>query len=368
MSLYVAAILLQKGTAPDWVQVAKVGIWKGYRTSSGLKTITITSAHLKKAVENFDAAAGDRRVIDYEHASLEKAPRGEKNPAAGWVVALETRSNDEELWAKCEWTPTAATEISESQYRYVSPVIFWVWVDPQTGKDIGTFFHSLALTNTPFFEELPGLAASMETGTMSNINLLVALAMLLGLKQDADENTVIASVRDLTEGRQTLAATLGLPLNSTSQVIGDRLRDQARASEVGRVVLNELKAKDDESAEAVIARLRPELAHAGYVPASEVTELKARVAKDQAAALVASALAEGRITPAQQDWLRSYAESDFAAASAWTKVAPKVFGPADRDRKGPTNVGDKTTLTAEEEAIRANLGLSKEDFLKGREA
>jgi phage I-like protein len=129
--------------------VGVVGSWEGHPSGA----FKLTAIDLQKMVENFDALARDI-VVDYEHRTL----YGEEAPAAGWVKKLEVQ--DEKLCATIEWTEKAKGYIVNGEYRYLSPVFSFYSVDAKSGAPIGVTLHSIALTNSPFLDELGEVVAN----------------------------------------------------------------------------------------------------------------------------------------------------------------------------------------------------------------
>jgi phage I-like protein len=56
----------------------------------------------------------------------------------------------------------AKKQIADKEFKYISPVLNRSTKNAETGVDIGWSLHSVALTNTPFFEELGEISAQKE--------------------------------------------------------------------------------------------------------------------------------------------------------------------------------------------------------------
>jgi phage I-like protein len=141
-----------------------VGEWQGHSAGA----FTLDERALKQIVLNFDAAGLDVPV-DYEHQSL----YGVEAPAAGWIKHPGgLKVEGETLLARIEWTPRAKERIKAGEYRYLSPTLVSHATDPKSGEDVGWALHSVAMTNTPFFNELPPIAARQTPadGRRSNTN------------------------------------------------------------------------------------------------------------------------------------------------------------------------------------------------------
>ncbi|MFV0481340.1 MAG: phage protease [Campylobacteraceae bacterium] len=130
--------------------VGVVGEWKGYDDFGGFK---LTEADLLKMVENFNALKRDV-VVDYEHKTLS----GDESPAAGWIKSLIVENG--ELKAGIAWTDRAKELIEKGEYKYLSPVFVFNSRDKDTGAYVGVTLHSVALTNSPFLDELGEVKAN----------------------------------------------------------------------------------------------------------------------------------------------------------------------------------------------------------------
>ena len=140
-------------TEGDWNVIAVTGEWKGHRAGP----FKLTVDDLNTIVSNFKNSKANEIVVDYEHMSL----YGSQAEAAGWIKELKVEG--EELKAKIEWLADAKEQIKSKKYKYISPVLDPHTVDQVSGGDIGWSLHSCALTNKPFFEELPELIANKNT-------------------------------------------------------------------------------------------------------------------------------------------------------------------------------------------------------------
>ncbi len=131
------------------LKIAVTGEWKGHEKGP----FKLTLQDLQQIKDNFDRMRIDI-VADFEHASLWDS----KAPATGWIKELYIK--DEELWAKVKWLDEALELIQSEKYKYISPVLYQNTIDQVTGDDIGWSLHSVALTNSPFLEELGEIIAN----------------------------------------------------------------------------------------------------------------------------------------------------------------------------------------------------------------
>lgn len=127
-----------------WTPIAIVGSWKGHIAGE----FELTLVDLNQIATNFKNANAQDVVVDFEHQSTE-AVRAE---ATGWIIDLKVE--DDQLLAKINWLDETKELIKSKKYKYLSPVLLRNTLDPISGENIGWTLHSVALTNTPFFQEL----------------------------------------------------------------------------------------------------------------------------------------------------------------------------------------------------------------------
>lgn len=214
-----------------------------------------------------DAARASRRVVDYEHQTIQSARNGQPAPAAGWITGLEWRE-DAGLFARVDWTERAAAMIAAGEYRYLSPVFSY----DATGLvlDIGP----AALTNNPGLDGLTDLAAlSALYIPDQEITPMKELLKALGLAETATEAEALAALKARSDEGATRLATL------TAEV-------------------------------ATLKAAAPDPAK--FVPVDAVTELQAQVAalsatlaKNELDDLVEVGLSDGRLNAALEPWART---------------------------------------------------------------
>lgn len=133
----------QKPTS--WVKIFPIGEWEHPQNGRWV----IDQTFCQQVVDNFSARVqGIDIALDLHH---------ESTAAPGWIIGLEARPDG--VWANVRWTPFGEDLIKGGQYRYVSPEWYWDFVRPSDGQHFANVLTGLALTNTPFFTELPALPA-----------------------------------------------------------------------------------------------------------------------------------------------------------------------------------------------------------------
>ncbi|MBR8463655.1 hypothetical protein KDD93_03585 [Campylobacter sp. faydin G-24] len=149
-------VLKKESVGEELVEIllAVTGEWKGHYAGE----FRIDSADIEKMKLNFDARKIDL-VIDYEHQTL----MGHEAPAAGWVKSMSIKEG--KLYGMVSWTAKAKEYIKNGEYRYLSPVFNFGARDKKSGAWIGCEIESVALTNTPFLDELDEVIANKNLNT-----------------------------------------------------------------------------------------------------------------------------------------------------------------------------------------------------------
>jgi len=295
-----AELVVVDGKAQDWVQLFEVGVWKGHPQAQ----IEITPKMLEEFKANFESDGSDL-VVQLGHDPSGNAP------AMGWIRrggGLETRAGGRELWARIDWTDDARPAIDAKKYRYVSPSWMPETLDRVTKKPAGARLMHVAVTNTPFFTELPPIRASREgEGAMDKV--IEKLRGLLGLAADANEAAILPKLGALEgelvasrDGRKRLCATLGLGADADGAAI-----------------------------EASVGALKraPAAAPAGadMVPRAHYDAVLKRVEALEATGskgVIEGALKAHKLTAAMVPWAEAYAKSDPEGFAKFLETAPAV--------------------------------------------
>lgn len=273
----------------------------------------------------FDAHDGPL-VIDYEHAT-EFNWDNQPVPAAGWITALEIRNG--EVWAKVEWTEKAEAMIAAKEYRFISPVFYYL---PETFLIIEMV--SAGLTNQPNLKLTalnnargkPSADQPTETSAM-NKEQYIALCRALGLKDDADIASVMAAI-----SANKKAATPDVDA-FVPRADFDAMKERADNAE---------KTIKDEAAKAANAEIE---------------------------ALVDGAIAAGKIEPSSKDYHIAACQQDGGVDKFKAMIGTADVNPlASNSQLDDTNPAAKPgALTDEEKAVCKMAGTSEADFIKARD-
>ena len=297
-------------------------------------------------------------VIDYEHQTLHKEANGQPAPAAGWMHGLrwiEGRG----LFAEVELTQRARDLIEAGEYRYFSPVFEYARA---TGELVRVLMG--ALTNHPAI-------AGMEA-----VNLIAAATAHFAPHPNHPPETTVTLL-------EKLLAAIGLPATTTEDAAIAACTSIKAQADAARTALKLDGTATAETVTAACTSLRTAAANAApdpakYVPISVVEELKTSVtaltaqnAERQVEDLIAPALKDGRLLPAQEAWARDLGKTNVAALSSYLKTAQPIAALAGTQTGGKDPAGggdgkDKHGLTKDELAVAAACGLTPEAYAKGK--
>lgn len=311
---------------PEWVHLLPVGVYKGHTSGE----FELGPAEFAAVLRNFTNGGIDL-VIDFEHQTLNTEWNGQPAPAMGWADQLEVREDG--VWGHVRaWTDRGAAMLRSREYRYLSPVIVWWHEDRHTGQPLGAWLHSAALTNIPFFAG--DLTPVVARSTPSNgLPMRVTMLTLLGLAAKATEPEEQAAVEQLKTDHQALCARLGLP-------------DTTPLATVLRQAATNMVPMAD------------------HLAALGQADRQAQALTDDQ--LVATARADGRLTPAQEPQIRSWLTKDRTAATAWLAAQPRVVPVEPLSR--PTGEGAPGALDPTAASVAKQLGLTAEQMNKARKA
>ena len=285
MRRYSVAALVLDLKAGAQIQILPAGDFRGTDGRPAEVPAWKLDAALAKRVIARAKDRANRLVIDFEHQSLKAETNGQPAPAAGWFKSLEWREGGGLFTTDAEWTARAKQMIDAGEYRYLSPVFRY---DTASGEVLEVLMA--AVTNVPALDGMIELAAAKfdfsDKEQPVNEVLKKALAAL-GLAETASETEVTAAIA-------ALKAQVPDPAKFVPVTAMKDLQDQ-------------------------VATLRTDAANRGI---------------DE---IVAKALADGKLLPAQETWARSLGGKDLAALKEYIASAqpiPALLGTQTHNR-GP---------------------------------
>lgn len=284
-------------------------------------------------------------LIDFEHQTLLSKQNGQPAPAAGWFTALDYRPGTDAkagLWATgVAWTARARAMIAAGEYKFISPVFTY-----DASGCITRLLHA-ALTNDPALDGMAAVAAAYQhtptTEALMMDDLIERLQYLLNLPITTTPEELAAELDKLkamiTADGTAAASFGGLMAHLTA------LADRATAADAQLVALTA-----SHQPTAVVEALK-----------AQVATLTADLSTRQLDALIAPALADGRLLPAQEGWAR---KQSVAALSEYLATTAPIAALTTL-QSGGTPPGDAlTALTAEEQTACRLLGQTEADYAR----
>jgi len=305
------------GQVPEWSELIPAGqvIGRDGRSWNNSRPELILAAF---------AGGGADLPVDLEHSTELKAPQGEPAPAAGWVKELQNRAGA--IWGRIEWNAQGQELVGAQAYRYLSPVIVY---QRDSGLIVG--LSSVGLTNRPNLR-LPAL--NQQQQTEEDIMDLKQLLAALGLPE---------------------TATFAEALNRIAAVKGDLATAMNRAD---NPPLDKFVPRADH--DAVLARANN--------AEQKLSDLEKAGREEKVEAAIQGALKEGKVTPATADYHRAQCRQNggLELFSAYCQAAPTIGDGSGLGGKKQES-GTGTALNAEEKQVCKAMGISEEDFRKGKE-
>lgn len=310
--------LPQNSNAPEWMQLLPVGDVDG-RDGRSWKNPD------PQAVIERTLASGRDVVLDWEHATELKAPKGEPAPAAAWFK--EYKIEDGYIWGKPNYTPNGLESVKNQEQRYISPV--FRFTKDNTIWDI----TSVALTNSNnlYLKALNHQTKTPDEVTPMTPEQLKALLKALGLPEDANFDTAMNHVQQQNEKLQTA------------------LNNQQKTTDLNKFVP---RADHD----AVLLRAK-----------NAEQNLQTIADEEKTAAITAAidgAVAAGKIAPASKEFYTAVCQQEggLDQFKTYLESAPVIADNAGLDGKKPPET--QTAMNAEQQHLNQFFGNSAEDLKK----
>jgi phage I-like protein len=297
------------GAPVERVQLLKLGR-NEMRDGRGAMVVA-DAAHAQKIVEATRRYSGSADIpIDYDHQLVFAAVPGVGGtaPAAGWITPSDLVVEADGIWAAVRWTEEARAKLAAGEYRYLSPV---VERDERTHRVLRLL--CAGLTNSPAIPDLAAVASTQEDSMD-----MTAIAVALGLPETATVEEIVAAIAAMKETAITPAS----------------VAEQVTAA------VAPVKAQLETAAAQVTDLTR------------QLTELRGK----RAEVVVASAVAAGKITPAQRDWWLERAAADLAGTEAYLETAPVILPPGETV-PGSARPGASDEPTAVQVEVARKLGI-----------
>ncbi|MDZ7894993.1 MAG: phage protease [Sphingobium sp.] len=286
--------------APEWVHLCPAG---EIRTRDGRGPYRIVDPAQVIAAS---LQAGEKLVLDDNHATDLAAPEGRAAPARGWIVELQARENG--VWGRVEWTEAGRHMVESREYRGISPVIG----HHKDGRVAAILRASLV--NQPNFL---GLTALHQEESMDFRKWLIEA---LGLDSTADDAAIQAALKAKIGGNAEVEVESALqsalaPIGTALGLSGDVTAATVLA---GVQQLKDVSAKD---ADARVTALQSEV----VTLTTDLKTLRDDGRRKDAAAFVDKAIAAGRVgVKAARDEYISMHMEDAGRAEKLVNAMPIV--------------------------------------------
>lgn len=224
------------------------GQWHGANLAPIGGSIDLDSGILEEMVANWEAAGRPPLPIRKTHRHLDEdvpaKDRLELERAYGFLTDLRVTAAG--LEAKTEWNAAGKAEVDSGAWAFWSPEWQPKHRDRRTGDVKGWWLSGTALTNDPFFNEMPPVAAAAlpaapQGNTMTEEQL--KLRALLGLAPTATDAEVLTAQTKQAAELATLKASTTKPgltkadLDAAIAAHVEPLKASLKASDEARVAL-----------------------------------------------------------------------------------------------------------------------------------
>jgi phage I-like protein len=246
--------------------------WMGFNEHTGI----FDDIAAAQVMANY-ASRGHDLNIDYNHSVMNPWASPDDARAAGWFE-LEVRSDG--LWAvNMRWTPDAQRYIQNREYRYISPV----WDEDENNRVLEVY--NIALCTVPAMLGYEPLVASQHAkgGNMK------ALLAALGMSETQNENDAVARISALSQLETDILAATG--------------------------------AANVEQAQGTLTAWRQAHTQLASVTA-QLENAQAQLVAQERGTLIASALDEGKLTPALKPWAE---KAPLETLKSFLAAAPKFI-------------------------------------------
>ena len=343
------------------IQILPAGLFK---PADGRDMDTATGQWLmdETAFAQLKAAASTRSNdyhFDYEHQTLYSEENGQPAPAAGWFKDFEFVPGEGLYALNVEWTPAAAKNIANKEYRYTSAVFAY---DKATGRP--TKLLHVALTNDPAVDGMKAIQAlksktnlSTSDGETPMNEALKVLFGLLGVNTDNVDFADPAALKAVQDKAKTAIAAL-----------------KAKADQSG--TLEQELNTAQQTVVALKAQGNGEVDLDEHVPKAvydQALEQIAALTADNSKQAVNQVLADNKnkILATETDYLTDYGnQKGVAALKTLLSKRPEIAALSSNQThdKPPEKKGGESDLSEEDKYTADQLGISYAAFKKQKES
>jgi len=199
-----------------WNLLMPRGTWHGPNFKQLGGSITIDDALLNALVANWRDAGSPALPVRKTHGHLEtNDPVALLELQKAYGLLTDFRITADGLEALTEWTPAGAELVKSGEWNFWSPEWAPRFQDRRTGEVKEWWLSGTALTNNPYFHQMPPVAAAVnptdqpaeQEQSPMNEEQLKQLRASLGLAADASVEVVLKAASQVTADVRTLKAT-----------------------------------------------------------------------------------------------------------------------------------------------------------------
>ena len=310
-------VLADDGLVPEWIELIPAPGADGMVRGTDSRAWRFGNAAAVAA--NFSR----RLPVDINHSTEIKAPKGEPSPAVGWIEELQARNGA--LWGRVTWTETGANALKGRDYRFVSPVFTY----DRASTDI-VRLTSAALVNNPNLPLALNSAGSVDPSPELAPMSLKAILVALKLAESATEAEAVNAIHALNANLVTATNSAQTP--DLAKFVPRADHDAALGRAVNaETALNAVKTTNHQTA---------------------------------VNAEIDAAIAAGKVTPASREfYVATCASQDgLDKFKAFVASQPVIVKPG-AIVNGGLPAGGQTTLSAEQKALCAEMGVKEETYL-----
>lgn len=244
--------LVADAAAAKWNLIFPRGEWHGANLAPIGGSITIDDEMLSDVVANWVAAGKPPLPVRKTHAHLDESDpvkRLELEKAYGLLKDMRVTADGLEVLT--EWNSAGAEAVRAGEWNFWSPEWQPSHTDRATGEKRGWWLSGVALTNDPFFNSMPAVAASSAIPPRSSTgNQLkgkqmnyAKIAAALGMPEDSTEEAIIQACNSMKAA-----------FDMKPQMQASLTAEVSKAIEPLRATVETLKAEVAKKDEALFAR------------------------------------------------------------------------------------------------------------------
>ncbi|HEY1088240.1 MAG TPA: phage protease [Archangium sp.] len=322
------------------------GTWHGANLAPIGGSIDLDSGILEEMVANWEAAGRPKLPIRKTHRHLDDdvsaVERLELEKSYGWLTDL--RATERGLEARTEWTEAGAAAVKAGEFSFWSPEWQPKHRDRRTGEVKGWWLSGTALTNDPFFNEMPPVAASHGGGQQEAAKWLrAAIARHERHMSGAEPTSEDSQMQMMDEMKRALGALEEMPPVAASADDAETTdHPQHRSTTMNEEQLKQLRASLGLAVDASIDTILKAAAEQGV-------KLTASVSGEKLTAAIKDAVA-----PLEAKLQASEAKAKDLADALRDQQVEKLIADARRnDGKTGRAINDTLVATAKKLAVES---------------